>query len=121
MSADGSLDGLPVETPFPGVRRRTFSSRQATVAEYSFDPGAHFPLHHHGQEQITLVQEGDLELVADGRDQRLAAGDWSVVAAGVEHGIQAGARGARFLAVLVPRRSPDDPYTLSDPTTTTEH
>jgi quercetin dioxygenase-like cupin family protein len=121
MSVEGSLDGLPVETPFPGVRRRTFSSRQATVAEYSFDPVARFPLHRHAQEQITLVQEGDVELIADGRRRQLAEGDWSVVAAGVEHGISAGARGARFLAVLVPRRSPDDPYTLTGPTTTTEH
>lgn len=104
MSSEGSLDGLAVETPFPGVRRRTFSSQQATVAEYSFDPGARFPLHRHAQEQTTLVLEGDVELVADGRRERLAAGDWSVLAGGVEHGIRAGARGARFLALLVPRR-----------------
>jgi unsaturated pyranuronate lyase len=121
MSTEGSLDGLPVETPFPGVRRRTFSSLQATVAEYSFDPGARFPLHRHVQEQITLVQEGDVEFTADGRSQQLSPGEWSVVAGGVEHGIRAGARGARFLAVLVPRRSADAPYTLSDPTPTTEH
>ncbi len=120
MSTQGSFDGLAVETPFPGVRRRTFSSQQATVAEYSFDPGARFPLHRHPQEQVTLVHEGDLEFSADGRSQRLSQGDWSVVAGGVEHGIRAGPRGARFLAVLVPRRSLDDPYTLTDPTTTTE-
>src|SRR5437762_1643815 len=77
-------------------------------------------LHRHPQEQITLVQEGDLEFSADGRSQRLSQGDWSVVAGGVEHGIRAGMRGARFLAVLVPRRSLGDPYTLTDPTTTTE-
>jgi quercetin dioxygenase-like cupin family protein len=114
MSREGSLDGLPVETPFPGVRRRTFSSQHATVAEYSFDPDACFPLHRHAQEQITLVLEGDVELVADGRSERLGEGDWSVLAADVEHGIRAAASGARFLAVLVPRRSPDEPYTLSD-------
>jgi quercetin dioxygenase-like cupin family protein len=116
MSSAGSLDALPAETPFPGVRRRTFSSEHATIAEYSFDAGARFPLHHHPQEQTTLVLEGDLELVADGRHQRLTAGAWSVVACGVEHGIIAGGRGARFLVVLVPRRSPDDAPTLSAPT-----
>ena len=62
-----------------------------------------------------------MEFTADGRSQRLSQGDWSVVAGGVEHGIRAGARGAPFLAVLVPRRSPEDPYTITDPTTTTEH
>jgi quercetin dioxygenase-like cupin family protein len=100
------------------VRRRTFSSEQSTVAEYVFDPGARFPLHRHDQEQITLVLEGDVELVADGRRQRLTAGAWSVVDGGVEHGITAGERGAHFLVVLVPRRSPDDALTLTDPGTT---
>ncbi len=102
------------ETPFPGVRRRTLHSEQATVAEYAFDPGARFPLHHHPQEQITLVQEGSVEFIAGGRTQRLAAGEWSVIAGGVEHGIRAGEQGARFLAVLVPRRGPGETYTITD-------
>jgi quercetin dioxygenase-like cupin family protein len=117
MSSEGSFDALAVETPFPGVRRRTFSSRQATIAEYAFDAGARFPRHHHPQEQITLIREGDVELVAGDRVERLGAGAWSVLAGGVEHGITAGERGARFLVVLVPRRSPDDAITLADPTT----
>jgi quercetin dioxygenase-like cupin family protein len=116
MSSAGSFDALPMEEPFPGVRRRTFSSEQATVAEYVFDPGARFPLHRHDQEQITLVRAGDVELVADGRRQRLAAGAWSVIAGGVEHGITAGRGGARFVAVLVPRRAPDEALAFSDPT-----
>jgi quercetin dioxygenase-like cupin family protein len=116
-SSAGSFDALPMEEPFPGVCRRTFCSEQATVAEYVFDPDARFPLHRHDQEQITLVREGDLELVADGRRQRLAAGAWSVIAGGVEHGITAGRGGARFLAVLVPRRAPDEALAFTDPTT----
>ncbi len=120
MSCTGSFDALPVETPFPGVRRRTFSSEQATIAEYAFDAGARFPRHHHPQEQVTLVREGDVELVAGDRRERLAVGAWSVVAGGVEHGITAGDRGARFLVLLVPRRLPDDTLTLTDPTTSTE-
>jgi quercetin dioxygenase-like cupin family protein len=117
MSSTGSFDALPIEEPFPGVCRRTFSSEQATVAEYVFDPGARFPLHRHDQEQITLIREGDVELVADGRRQRLTTGAWSVIAGGVEHGIIAGRRGARFLAVLVPRRAPDEALAFTDPTT----
>jgi quercetin dioxygenase-like cupin family protein len=115
MSSAGSFQALPMEEPFPGVRRRTFSSEQATVAEYVFDPGARFPLHRHDQEQITLIREGDVELVADGRPQRLTAGAWSVIAGGVEHGITAGQGGARFLAVLVPRRALDDALAFTDP------
>jgi quercetin dioxygenase-like cupin family protein len=103
------------ESPFPGVRRRTLDSEQATVVEYAFDPGALFPLHHHRQEQITMVQEGSVELVAGGRTELLGAGDWSVTPGGVTHGIRAGERGARFLAVIVPRRAPDELYTITKP------
>jgi quercetin dioxygenase-like cupin family protein len=117
MSSAGSFDTLPMEEPVPGVRRRTFSSEQATVAEYVFDPGARFPLHRHDQEQITLVREGDVELVADGRRQRLTAGAWSVITGGVEHRITAGGQGACLIAVLVPRRAPDEAVAFTDPTT----
>ena len=100
----GSFGGLAVEEPYDGLRRRTFDSEGATVNEYTFEPGARFPLHRHSQEQITLVTEGDVELRAGEETSRLAAGDWSVVAGGVEHGITAGPAGARILAIVVPRR-----------------
>ena len=104
----GSFRRLPVEEPYPGLRRRTFESEQATVNEYVFAPSASFPLHRHPQEQITLVEQGDVEMTIAGQVERLAQGDWSVVAADVEHGIQAGEAGARILAIVVPRRRAAD-------------
>jgi len=101
----GSFGALSVEEPFPGVRRRTFDSEGATVNEYGFEPGARFPLHRHPQEQITLVQEGDVEVTIASGLAHLAAGDWMVVGPDVEHGITAGDRGARILAIVVPRRA----------------
>lgn len=114
MTRAGSFDGLEAEAPFPGVVRRALTTEQATVTEYRFEPGSTFPQHHHPQEQITLVLEGEALLTAAGRTQTLAAGDWSVVPGGTPHGISSGARGVRFLAVLVPRRDATDAYTLSD-------
>jgi quercetin dioxygenase-like cupin family protein len=114
MSSEGNFDALGVETPFPGVHRRTFSSQQATIAEYTFDAGARFPRHHHPQEQITLIRDGDVELVAGDRVERLGAGAWSVLAGGVEHGITAGADGARITAIVVPRRGDGTPFELVD-------
>jgi quercetin dioxygenase-like cupin family protein len=108
----GSLESLPVAEPFPGLRRRSFDSAGATVNEYAFEPGARFPLHRHPQEQVTLVLEGEVEMTIDGRVSTLAAGAWSVVAPDVEHSITAGPQGARILAILVPRRSAADAYTV---------
>lgn len=111
-SSGGSFDGLPADQPYPGVERRSFDSREATVTRYSFAPDASFPLHRHPQEQVTLIERGTVELSVGGSLRRLEEGDWSVVAPGVEHGIRAGARGARVLAIVVPRRTHSDAYDL---------
>jgi quercetin dioxygenase-like cupin family protein len=112
MSTLGSFESLPVEEPYPGLRRRTFDSAGATVNEYAFEPGASFPLHRHPQEQITLVEEGEVEMTIEGKVSRLTAGAWSVVGPDAEHGITAGAGGARILAIIVPRRKSADGYTV---------
>jgi quercetin dioxygenase-like cupin family protein len=105
--------GRPVsEQPFEGVRRRTHQAEQATVTAYSFGPGAIFPVHSHREEQTTVVVEGTVEFEVDGRKHRLGAGETFVVGADIEHGLKAGPDGARFLAVLVPRRSQSDAYEI---------
>ena len=112
MSTLGSFDSLEVEEPYPGLRRRTFDSDGATVNEYTFAPGASFPLHRHPQEQITLVLEGEVTMTVESSSTELAARAWSVVGPDVVHGITAGAEGARILAVVVPRRRAAAAYTV---------
>lgn len=108
----GDFDGLQADEPYPGVHRRSFDSDGATVTQYSFEPSATFPVHRHEQEQITIVQSGEIRFTIDGEDHELSAGGWSVVAGDIEHGIQAGPNGAVFLAVVVPRRKSADAYTV---------
>jgi quercetin dioxygenase-like cupin family protein len=84
----------------------------ATVAAYAFEPGAKFPLHTHPQEQITVVLEREVECEVAGKTHELGTGETLVIAPGVEHGIRAGERGARFLAVVVPGRAGSDDYTI---------
>jgi quercetin dioxygenase-like cupin family protein len=100
----GSFEELGADSPYPGIARRVLTTSKATVQEYSFAPGATYPLHHHPQEQITLVLDGELTFNASGDSQELSAGAWSVVPGDVPHGITAGPVGARFLAILVPPR-----------------
>ncbi|HEY4278546.1 MAG TPA: cupin domain-containing protein [Conexibacter sp.] len=109
----GSFEQSRADEPYAGIRRRSFDSEHATVAEYVFQPGAQFPLHHHPQEQITVIEHGEIELLVAGEARALSAGDWAVVAADVEHGIRAGANGARFVATIVPRRERIDAYTVT--------
>ncbi len=110
MTEVGSFDGIAEEEPFPGVRRRSFDAEGATVTEYRFEPGATFPQHRHAQEQITMVAAGTVSMTIEGKASEIAPGGYSVVAPQVEHGITAGPEGARFLAVVTPRRGARDEY-----------
>jgi quercetin dioxygenase-like cupin family protein len=106
----GNFAALPEEEPFPGVRRRRFDADGATVTEYRFEPGATFPNHRHAQEQITMIAEGVVSMTIAGEASEIGPGGWSVVGPDVDHGITAGDEGARFLAVVTPRRGTADEY-----------
>jgi quercetin dioxygenase-like cupin family protein len=101
-----------LEHPFPGVTRRTNQSERATVSAYAFEPGAEFPIHTHPEEQITVVLAGTVEFEVEGERHALGPGETYVVAGNLEHGLRAGPEGARFLAVVVPRRSGSDAYEI---------
>lgn len=102
----------PLEHPFPGIARRTNQTAQATVTAYAFDPGAAFPIHTHPEEQITVVLEGTVVFDVEGERHALGPGETYVVTANLEHGLEAGPEGARFLAVVVPRRASSDAYEI---------
>jgi quercetin dioxygenase-like cupin family protein len=101
-----------LEHPFPGVARRTNQTAKATVSAYAFEPGAEFPIHTHPEEQITVVLEGTVVFEVEGERHALGPGETYVVAPHLEHGLQAGPEGARFLAVVVPRRGGSDAYEI---------
>jgi unsaturated pyranuronate lyase len=109
----GSFSELAPEEVYPGVVRRTFSSREATVNAYRFEAGASFPVHSHAQEQITLVTHGSIEMTVEGEATTLEDGSWSVVSGGTQHGITAGPDGAAILAMIVPRREAAGDYELA--------
>jgi quercetin dioxygenase-like cupin family protein len=106
----GDFATLAADEPFPGVRRRSFDAEGATVTEYRFEPGATFPIHRHAQEQITMIAEGVIAMTIDGEATEIGPGGWSVVGPEIDHGITAGDAGARFLAVVTPRRAAADEY-----------
>jgi unsaturated pyranuronate lyase len=113
LTSRSSTSEARIDAPYPGIRRRTFDTAQATIAEYTFEPGASFPLHRHAHEQITVVLDGGVELTVGSRVTTLGPGQWSAISGDDQHGITAGEQGASFLAILVPRRAPDEEITLA--------
>lgn len=108
----GSFDALEPDHVFDGVTRRSFSSAQATIVSYSFAPGAQFPRHRHPQEQVTLVQSGEIEMTIGEHTESLCRGDWTIAPPEIEHSITAGGEGATIIAIVVPRRGASDAYTV---------
>ena len=56
--------------------------------------------------------EGTVVFTVKGERHELGPGETYVVAPEVEHGLRAGPTGARFLAIIVPRRVDSDAYEI---------
>jgi quercetin dioxygenase-like cupin family protein len=57
---------LRVIERLPGWRARIFNSASMTFAHYEFDAGSTIHQHHHEQEEVWNVIEGELEITVDG-------------------------------------------------------
>jgi mannose-6-phosphate isomerase-like protein (cupin superfamily) len=65
---------LKVVQRLPGWRGRSFNSLNMTFVHYEFDAGASIHRHHHEQEEVWNVLEGELEVTIDGVAQVARAG-----------------------------------------------
>ena len=77
----------------PGWRGRYFDSPSMTFAHYEFDAGASIHEHHHPQEEVWQVIEGELEITINGVTQRAGAGFAGIVPPDTPHSVKATASG----------------------------
>lgn len=68
------LQHLPDFNPLPGLSAKLIHTEHQTIAFWKIDKGTVLPEHHHVHEQITLVTEGELELIVDGVTHTLTKG-----------------------------------------------
>ena len=85
--------------PLPGLR--------ADVSRHTLEPGAATggaddpPIHEPGSRETVVLLEGELELLVDGAEHRLAAGDSATFDADLPHQLRnPGGRQAQLLAVV---------------------
>jgi quercetin dioxygenase-like cupin family protein len=69
----------------PKLSQRVFSTQNAIVVHYVYEPGLEFESHSHPQEQITIVQSGQLLFEVAGEKIELKAGDICSIAPNIEH------------------------------------
>ncbi len=80
---------LAAKEPLPGWVGRVFHSAHMTFGYYEIAPGSRLHLHHHPNEEVWNVVQGELEMVVGDIKMVLRAGDAAVIPAGVEHSANA--------------------------------
>lgn len=81
--------GLPVIERLRGWLGRYFHSANMTFAHYEFRSGAEIHEHHHPQEEVYEVIEGELELTIEGTPEIARPGRVAIVPANALHSVRA--------------------------------
>lgn len=76
----------PVEQVFTGITRQVIQGERQTLVRYVYQPGSVFPVHSHGQEQITIVVSGQIEFEIAGQKTTLGPGQVAVIPPDAPHG-----------------------------------
>ena len=87
----------------PGWRGRSFNSPNMTFVHYEFDAGSSIHEHHHEQEEVWNVIEGELQVTIDGVTRVARAGMVAIVRPNTRHSVRALTNG-RAIVVDTPLR-----------------
>lgn len=82
----------------PGWRGRIFQSEAMTFATWRFAAGAEIHAHHHPQEEVWQVLEGELEISIGGETRTAGPGMAAIVPGGTEHRVVALSDGVAMVA-----------------------
>ena len=95
---------IPVLEKRPGWRGRLFHSASMTFAHWDFDAGSTIHEHHHQQEEVWHVLEGELEVTIDGIAHVAGPGMVAIVPAEAPHSVKA-LSGGKAIVVDYPLRT----------------
>jgi quercetin dioxygenase-like cupin family protein len=70
----------------PGLEFRPVLGDNVMTNFVTFAPHTEAPMHVHGEEQVVIVLDGELEFVIDGETRLLRPGDVAVIPSWVPHG-----------------------------------
>lgn len=91
VSTMGFIDpiDLPVREPRPGFHGRFFHSEHMTFAYYTIAAGASVHRHHHPNDEVWHILQGELEVTLGETVRLLHAGQAAVVPPNLEHSARA--------------------------------
>jgi quercetin dioxygenase-like cupin family protein len=83
------VEKLRVTERLPGWFGRYFHGNHMTVAHYRFVKGAFIHEHHHPQEEVYEVIEGELEITIEGVTHKVKPGISAIVPSNARHSVRA--------------------------------
>ncbi len=79
------LNDIPVKQTLPGFFGKMVHGDTSSLVFWEIKKGGVSPEHHHVHEQITCIQEGELEMVIGGEKYLLTAGNVHVIPSHTPH------------------------------------
>ena len=84
--------------PLPGWKGRFWRSKEMSFAHYTVDAGSSIHEHHHPNEEVWIVIEGELEVTIDGIAKVAGPGAVAVVPSSAPHSVKALTDGLAIVA-----------------------
>jgi quercetin dioxygenase-like cupin family protein len=100
-----TVDELDALALVPGLEFRPIATDSVMTNFVTFEPDAPAPTHHHPEQQIAIVLEGELRFTVGSEHRVMRPGDCVVIPPDVPHGGEAGPEGCRALDVFTPPRA----------------
>ena len=99
------VDDLEPLRVMDGLEFRPVTTDSVMTNFVTFAPDAPAPMHHHVEQQITIVLSGELTFTVGGETNLMHAGDCAVMPPHVPHGGAAGPAGCTVVDVFTPPRA----------------
>ncbi len=84
------IKNVPSKDLVPGITGYYVHGALMTFGYVELKAGSQIPMHHHVQEQITYILEGQLDMVIGGKACSLSAGMYYVIPSDIPHSANAG-------------------------------
>ena len=99
------VDELDALSLVPGLEFRPIATDSVMANFVTFEPESPAPTHHHAEQQIAIILEGELHFTVGEEHRVMRVGDCVVIPPNVPHGGAAGPEGCRALDVFTPPRA----------------
>ncbi len=86
----------------PKLTQQVFSTKNVMLVRYVYEPGLRFPEHSHPQEQVTLIEEGELEFEIAGEKVVLKEGDICSISPNIPHATTVKDKRAVAISIFTP-------------------